>query len=185
MSGVPEILFTIEATILMVLLVGAVWSVAFPKRRIWPPPHKRSWQYVLTWVCFYSVFALTAALFVLDWNTWMFSSLLRFVIGVPVAVLGGLLVSWGIVVLGVKNTSGQKDRFVSSGPYRFTRNPQYVGDMFLFVGLSIIANSLFLWIAHVLVVLVFLVTPLAEEPWLEDEYGDTYREYKRDTPRFL
>jgi protein-S-isoprenylcysteine O-methyltransferase Ste14 len=169
----------------MVLLVGAVWSVALPARRIWPPPQKHSWQYVLTWVCFYSVFALNTALFVLDWNTWIFSSELRLIIGVPFALIGGLLVGWGIATLGVRNTAGLRERFVSSGPYRFTRNPQYLGDMVLFVGLSTIANSPFLWVTHALIILVFAVTPLAEEPWLEDQYGDVYKEYRRDTSRFL
>lgn len=185
MNGLTEFLFTVDVIILMVLLVGTLWSVAFPEWKIWPPPQKRSWQYIATWACFYLVFALNASLFVLDWNSWMFSSELRLLIGVPLASIGGLLVGWGIATLGVRNTSGLKERFVSSGPYRFTRNPQYLGDMILFLGLSVIANSLLLWVTHALLILVFSATPLAEEPWLEDQYGDAYREYKRSTSRFL
>ena len=75
--------------------------------------------------------------------------------------------------------------FVSSGPYTFTRNPQYVGDIALFVGVSVIANSLLLWITHLLLALVFLVAPLAEEPWLEEQYGEEYREYMNRVRRFL
>ena len=82
------------------------------------------------------------------------------------------------------NSSGLKDGFVSSGPYRFTRNPQYVGDIILFVGVSITANSLLLWITHALLILVFVIAPLTEERWLEDQYGQVYREYRRDIPRF-
>ena len=81
--------------------------------------------------------------------------------------------------------SGQRGGFVSSGPYRFTRNPQYVGDIVFFVGVGVIANSVFLWIAHVLLILGFVVAPLTEEPWLEEQYGDAYREYRRRVPRFL
>ncbi len=93
--------------------------------------------------------------------------------------------SWGVVTLGVRNISGLKDAFNTSGPYRFTRNPQYLGDLILFVGLSLIANSNHLWITHILLILVFVIKPLAEETWLEDQYGETYRSYKRDTVRFL
>jgi len=185
MNVISERLFAVDVAILMVLLVGTIWSVAFPEKRIWPPPQKRSWQYILTWGCFYSIFALNAALFVLDWNSWMFSSPLRLVVGVPLALIGGLLVGWGVATLGVTNTSGLGERFVCSGPYRFTRNPQYLGDMILFFGLSMIANSLFLWVAHALIILAFAAAPLAEEPWLEDQYGDAYKEYKRNTSRFL
>ena len=76
------------------------------------------------------------------------------------------------------------DRFVASGPYRFTRNPQYLGDNILFFGVSIIANSLLLWIAHALLILVFVMAPLTEERWLEDQYGQAYREYRRKIRRF-
>lgn len=59
--------------------------------------------------------------------------------------------------------------FKSADPYRFTRNPLYLGEMALFLGLSVIGNSLlYLWIAHALLILVFVVTPLAEEIWLEE-----------------
>ncbi len=185
MQGLVDLLFIADVAILMALVSGAVWSVAFPAKRIWPPPGKGSWQSRLTWACFYLVFALNAGLLIVDWNSWVFESDLRFVIGVPLALIGALLVSWSVATLGTRNTSGLKDGFVSSGPYTFTRNPQYLGDMILFVGLSLIANSLYLWVTHVLTIMVFAVTPLAEETWLEDQYGEEYTEYKRGTSRFL
>jgi protein-S-isoprenylcysteine O-methyltransferase Ste14 len=180
-----DVLFAADVFVLMILLIGATWSVAVPSTRIWPPPGRASWQYRLTWLGFILTFTFNAALLVLDWNSWLFQSNLRFIIGIPVALLGGLLVVWGMATLGARNTSGLADGFVAAGPYRFTRNPQYLGDMVLFVGLSIVANSLHLWIAHILLILVFLVTPLAEESWLEDQYGDVYLKYKRGTSRFL
>ena len=72
------------------------------------------------------------------------------------ALLGGMLAVWGMVTVGWKNTSGLKGGFVSDGPYRFTRNPQYVGDIVFFIGVGVIANSVFLWIAHLLLALVFV-----------------------------
>ena len=84
-----------------------------------------------------------------------------------------------------KNSLGLRDGFVASGPYRFTRNPQYLGDNLLFLGLSIIANSQLLWVTHALLALVFTITPLSEEGWLKEQYGEGYERYRRDTPRFL
>ena len=124
-------------------------------------------------------------LVVTDWNSWAFQSPLRFVAGAPLVVLGGLLAGWGILSAGWKNTSGLRGGFVSSGPYRFTRNPQYLGDIVFFVGVCVIANSALLWVTHLLMVLAFVIAPLAEEPWLEEQYGDPYREYRRRVPRFL
>lgn len=67
----------------------------------------------------------------------------------------------------------------------FTRNPQYVGDTVLFLGLSIIANSQLLWITHALLALWFIIAPLSEEVWLKEQYGEEYERYRREAPRFL
>jgi protein-S-isoprenylcysteine O-methyltransferase Ste14 len=124
-------------------------------------------------------------LLILDWNTWIFNDETRFIIGIPLSVIGALLVSWGIITLGASNTSGLKRGLELGGPYQFTRNPQYLGDMILFIGVSILANSNYLFIAHVLLILIFMIIPLAEETWLEEQYGDAYLNYKRNVSRFL
>jgi len=36
-----------------------------------------------------------------------------------------------------------------------------------------------------LLLIAFLMMPLAEEPWLEEHHGETYLRYKHTTPRFL
>lgn len=180
-----NILFGVAVVILVAALAGAVWSIAVPERRLWPPASRRSWPYVLNWTGFYVVCAINVLLLLMHWNSWVFPTPLRFVAGVPLVVLGGLLALWGMVAAGWRNTSGLRDGFVSSGPYRFSRNPQYVGDIILFVGVSVIANSLLLWITHLLLALLFLVAPLAEEPWLEEQYGEAYREYRGRVRRFL
>lgn len=185
MSELKLILFLIDVLILLILLFGVSWSSVVPGKRVWPPPGKSSWQYRVSWILFYMVFGINFLLIIFDWNSWLFTSNLRWIPGVPLISLGFLLLFWGIHTLGTKNTSGIKDGFILAGPYRFTRNPQYVGDMVLFVGLSIISNSLYLWITHLLLILVFVVTPLAEEIWLEERYGESYLVYKKTTSRFL
>jgi protein-S-isoprenylcysteine O-methyltransferase Ste14 len=185
MQTLIEWVFLLDVALLFLLLAGAVWSVAFPVRRFWPPPGRISWQYWLTWTAFYLVFGLNTALLILNWNAWVFEGNVRFMVGLPLALLGALLVSWGIVTLGTQNTSGLKAGFVSAGPYRFTRNPQYLGDIIVFFGLSIIANSLYLWITHILTIIIFVIIPLAEETWLEEQYGEEYLHYKHRIPRFL
>ena len=184
-QNIKEYLFVTDLVVHYLLLVGIGWSIAFSDKRIWPPPRRNSWQHTITWILFYLAFALNGALIFIDWNSWLFQSNARFLLGIPLAIFGSLLVSWGIVTLGAKNTSGDKGGFISDGPYRFTRNPQYLGDMLLFIGLILISNSLYLSIANMLLTLVFAMTPWAEEVWLEKTYGDEYKNYKNSTPRFL
>ncbi len=185
MHVMTTVVFMFDIVALFLLLTGIVWSVVQPGRRIWPPPGRRSWQYVLTWICTSAAVGLNVALLLLDWNSWVFGGALRFLVGIPLALVGGLLAIWGIVTIGWKNSSGVRDGFSTSGPYRFTRNPQYLGDNVLFLGLSIVANSELLWITHALLTLVFIIAPLSEEVWLKEQYGEEYERYRRDTPRFL
>ena len=180
-----NILFGIAVLILITLLTGAIWSAAVPDKRFWPPPGRRSWQYFVMWTGFCAVCGVNVLLILTYWNSWVFQSPVRFIVGIPLVLVGGGLALWGVVTAGWTNSQGLKDGFVFSGPYRFTRNPQYLGDIVFFVGVSVIANSLLLWITHLLIALVFLVAPLAEEPWLEEQYGDAYREYRRRVRRFL
>lgn len=180
-----EIFFSIDLVIHYILLGGIVWSVLFYEKRIWPPPGRKSWQYTLTWFLFYAAFGLNAVLMVLDWNNWVLGSAIRFLLGIPVLVVGVILFLWGFTTLGAKNTSGVQDGFHRDGAYRFTRNPQYLGDMLLFAGLAMVSNSLYLLVVNALLALVFLLTPFSEEVWLEEQYDEAYLAYKRETPRFF
>lgn len=167
------------------MLCGIIFSIIKPGNRIWPPPGLRSWQFFLTWILFYAGAVITTSLAVLSWNTWIISSEIRFAIGIPLVIIGGAFVSWGIISLGIKNTHGTADGFVEQGAYQFTRNPQYLGDIVLFTGLAIVVNSLYVAIPLLLQAIVFLITPFSEELWLEEQYGDKYREYKNRTSRFI
>ncbi len=167
------------------MLLGVLYSIAYPTKRIWPPPKKWAWQYIATWLLFYTTVTLDVILAYLTWDTWSILPEIRLFIGIPVSIIGGMLVSWGIFTLGVTNTYGSRNGFINNGPYQFTRNPQYLGDIILFIGLSLVANSLYVAIPLLLLAITFLITPLSEESWLYEQYGNEYGKYKSGTSRFL
>ena len=161
-----------------------VWSILTPQRRIWPPG-RVSWKFYLSWSAFYLIAGAAVALMLLDWNTWIVPPAIRFAIGPLLIALGLGLVIWGIRTLGMKNTHGMRDRFILDGPYRFTRNPQYLGDIIMLSGVILIVNSAQVAVITLLIIISFTLMPLAEEPWLEEQYGEAFRQYKTQTPRFL
>jgi protein-S-isoprenylcysteine O-methyltransferase Ste14 len=168
----------------LALLAGALWCIAFPARRIYPMPRPNGWYYLM-WALFGFIFLSNLVFVVLDWNSGVWPSGLRFWLALPLAFLGGALVTWGLATLGARRTSGLAEALVTRGPYRLTRNPQYVGDFFLFVGVAIFANSGVVAVTHLLTALVLLLAPFAEEPWLEEQYGEPYVAYRRTVPRYL
>ena len=94
-------IFYLDIISLFSLLAGITWSISLPKKRIWPPPNKSSWQQRLAWILFYLVFGLNTLIIFLDWNNWIFSNPLRFLIGIPLILVGSSLLVWGIRHLGM------------------------------------------------------------------------------------
>jgi protein-S-isoprenylcysteine O-methyltransferase Ste14 len=181
--SLPNIFYAALA-LLYLYIALIIWSVVQPRHRLWPVGENR-WKLIPVWGVFYAVVALALAVIVLDWNRWLIPNPLRFGVGIPLIILGLALLNWGIATLGLKNTHGLRDRFVLAGPYRFTRNPQYLGDIIMLTGITLVVNSLYLLVINALIILSFLLLPLPEEIWLEEVYGETYRRYKTQTPRFL
>ena len=69
------------------------------------------------------------------------------------------------------------------GPYRFTRNPMYVGMTLLQLGLGLALNNL--WISLLSPVSLLVVHFLAEEKYLSEKFGDSYRAYLTKVRRYL
>jgi protein-S-isoprenylcysteine O-methyltransferase Ste14 len=166
------------------LLAGVLWCIAFPSRRIYPMAGRDAW-FVATWALYGFVFASNALFVLLDWDSGPWTGPLRFWLALPVALVGAALVSWGLRTLGARRTSGLPQELVATGPYGITRNPQYVGDALLFLGVAMLANSEVVAVTQLLTAFVLLLAPFAEEPWLEEQYGEAYGVYRRAVPRFL
>ena len=75
---------------------------------------------------------------------------------------------------------------VTDGPFRFRRNPIYLADILILLGLAELTKNI--WIVILTPVFAVLMTWLAilpEERHLESRFGDAYRAYKERTRRLL
>jgi protein-S-isoprenylcysteine O-methyltransferase Ste14 len=108
-----------------------------------------------------------------------------------VLLLAGLgLGAWGVVTLVRSRTPviprRPARRLVRTGPYRFTRNPIYVGMIAVYAGLALALNA-----AWPLVVLPLLLVALGhqvirrEERHLAQAFGDAYAAYRRQVRRWM
>ena len=106
---------------------------------------------------------------------------------------GIALLIWNFVT-GLLNVHRMPERvealvppyLVTSGPYAFTRNPMYVGELALWLGWTILYGSVAVFIAMAVLcaLMAALVLP-REEQTLEAQFGEVYRQYKRTVPRWL
>jgi protein-S-isoprenylcysteine O-methyltransferase Ste14 len=75
---------------------------------------------------------------------------------------------------------------VKSGPYRWVRNPMYIGVLSVWFGEAILFHSLLLAGFGVLIALVVhLFVVFYEEPTLRRRFGESYETYLRTVPRWL
>lgn len=76
--------------------------------------------------------------------------------------------------------------FVNTGPYRYTRNPDYIGQTLTYAGIALAANS---WWPLILLPLVLLAVHYGvvrrEERYLEAKFGQEYRDYMARVRRWL
>ena len=75
---------------------------------------------------------------------------------------------------------------VVEGPYRFTRNPQYIGVMLILLGHILWSGALVLLGYGSLIFILFnIFVQYYEEPNLEQRFRESYRRYREQVPRWL
>jgi protein-S-isoprenylcysteine O-methyltransferase Ste14 len=111
-------------------------------------------------------------------------------LGSIVFVLAVALAGWAITTMTRAGsnvpTNLPSTTIVETGPYRFTRNPIYLGMVLGLIGLAIAFNSLWLLMTLVPFALVIHYGVITrEEAYLERKFGDVYRRYRARVRRWL
>lgn len=169
----------------VLLLFLIIVSIINRDKRFWPPPSKNSFEFYIIWTLSFISIGGIIVLAVINWNDVLFSDVFIRLSGVILIFFGNALAIWGVKSLSVKASTGLKHKLVTHGPYRYTRNPQYLGDIIVLMGVVLLSSSIYVIITCILGILIFYLLPYAEEPWLEEMYGEEYIEYKKKTPRFI
>jgi protein-S-isoprenylcysteine O-methyltransferase Ste14 len=110
--------------------------------------------------------------------------------GIAVLALGLALGAWAITILRRAGTRVETTKptttIVTTGPYRLTRNPIYVGMVVILIGLAIALNTAWLLVALVPFYLIIRYGVIArEEAYLERKFGDMYLSYKSRVRRWI
>jgi protein-S-isoprenylcysteine O-methyltransferase Ste14 len=111
--------------------------------------------------------------------------------GFLVALAGEALRAWGVFYAGSETrVTGEvgASRLVTSGPFAHVRNPLYLGNMTLYLGIGIMSLALFPWLQlAALAWFVFQYTLIVreEERFLRGEFGTAYDNFCASVPRFI
>lgn len=114
----------------------------------------------------------------------------RIVAAVTLGLAGVLLAVSALLAFRRAHTTpnpyGESTAIVAGGPFRYTRNPMYLALTLLYTGMAFALNA----------PLTLLLLPLAlvamhhgvirrEENYLEQKFGDEYRQYKARVRRWI
>lgn len=104
-----------------------------------------------------------------------------FYAGLPIYLVG--LISYAMVWVGFATTP--LDKPVTTGIYRYSRNPMALSQVVIYLGVGIATASWVFILLSVLYIFAQLLWVDAEERHCLKYYGEAYREYIDKTPRWL
>ena len=181
-----QIVFAVSFTSIFAILVLSIFSMISKKFEFFPPPGKGAWQYKVFWLLFRIMFVGIVFLSVMDFGSLKYlNTTLRIFLGLPLLIAGFSAAFYLSVILGWQNAHGEQQGLVTTGWYRWSRNPIYVVSLLGIVGWGLLVDSLFVYILLALWGALYLLAPFVEEQWLEHRYGVDYVNYKSEVPRFV
>ncbi|AFL90575.1 isoprenylcysteine carboxyl methyltransferase (ICMT) family protein [Terriglobus roseus DSM 18391] len=173
------------------LVHGLIYTLCFAAP--WPDYHNGAagmthiqvWNFVRNGSVWFRLSdALTRPLyqhFASAWNTILVGMILF-------ALAGAALRVWGAAYLGattVQRGGMVGDRIVADGPYRFVRNPLYLGTILHTIALAMLMRPDAAVLCVLLITLVQLRLIGREEPYLRERLGESYSAYLMEVPRLV
>jgi protein-S-isoprenylcysteine O-methyltransferase Ste14 len=105
-------------------------------------------------------------------------------LGSAIFLLGLLLRIWAQVHLHYRLK--EKKKLTLSGPYIYVRNPIYIGNTFVLIGVTVLAGML--WFVPFMIAacaFTYHMTVLYEESHLAERYGEGYLDFLKRVPRWM
>jgi protein-S-isoprenylcysteine O-methyltransferase Ste14 len=150
------------------------------------------------WAPWIQFWGFGARISLLEWLSLQLSrtGLASFTVAVPlvivlaalIAALGALLRVWGTAYLGseiVKHENMQAGLVLADGPYRYIRNPLYLGLWFVFMATSFLMPVTGAAVSLALLSIFLIRLTLGEEAFLSPKLGEPYTGYLRAVPRLI
>jgi protein-S-isoprenylcysteine O-methyltransferase Ste14 len=131
---------------------------------------------------------LTYAVFLLMVVSWVYAVFLPLQLGTVWLYSGLIICLFGMIFTSVailNFATSPKDKVITKGLYRFTRNPTYIGVILMQTGLGIACSSWLYLLLTVVLIILLNANLSAEERYCLYRYGNDYQKYKNKTSRWI
>lgn len=114
----------------------------------------------------------------------------RYTAGIAVALSGQIVravtIGLAYIIRGGRNRQVYAKKLVTDGIFAHSRNPLYLGNILIVIGLGIAAHSIPFYIIGIpFFLFMYAAIIRAEEHFLADKFGDEYREYCMSVNRLI
>ena len=112
------------------------------------------------------------------------------VLGIVIAIIGqgfrAMTIGFKYIVRGGKDKKVYAVDLVTEGMFHHCRNPLYVGNILMLLGVGLLSNSLYFVVIVVPVFcFIYQAIVLAEENYLRGKFGPQYDAYAHDVNRWI
>ncbi|MFK7907323.1 MAG: isoprenylcysteine carboxylmethyltransferase family protein [Chitinophagales bacterium] len=140
--------------------------------------HYRNFLFPLFYIC---LFLPAPPLFANYWTA-IGAGLLVVLLG---QVIRGMTIGLDYIIRGGRDRRVYAEDLVTTGIFSHCRNPLYVGNLLVLLGLGIASNSVyFVGILMPLFMFFYQAIVLAEENFLRNKFGSGYDDYTKDVNRW-
>ncbi|MES2649985.1 MAG: isoprenylcysteine carboxylmethyltransferase family protein [Bacteroidota bacterium] len=146
----------------------------------------RNWLFIVLYLALFipSPPVFSEASFGASWYWW------PIIIGLIVTVTGqmirGATIGLAYIVRGGKDGKVYAEDLVTTGIFSHCRNPLYVGNILMLVGVGILSNSLIYLVIFIpLFLFIYQAIVLAEENFLRNKFGEKFVAYCNRVNRWL
>lgn len=168
--------FRLRLLIILVLYLVGFWAPWTWTQYHFGPPATTAWLAIPTLLARWGWLRLDVASLVVTW------------LAIVLGLAGAALRVWGTAYLSaavVHSSAMHGEQVMASGPYRYVRNPLYLGSWMLGLSIAILMPPTGAAVFVVLLGVFYFRLILGEEAFLAAQAGASYVEYKKQVPRLI
>lgn len=168
--------FRLRLLIILALFILGFWAPWAWRAGSFAPPASTAWLALSTVLGQWPALGVEGATLLVTW------------VAIGCGAVGAALRIWGTAYLGasiVHSGAMQGGQVMAAGPYRYVRNPLYLGSWFFGASVAVLMPPSGAAVFLVLLGLFYFRLILGEEAFLAGQIGEPYLEYRRRVPRLL
>ena len=117
---------------------------------------------------------------------WVWPIVIGLLITITGQLIRGATIGLAYIVRGGKEGKVYAEDLVTTGIFNHCRNPLYVGNVLMLLGVGILANSLiYVFVVMPIFFFIYQTIVLAEENFLRNKFGEGFNDYCRRVNRWL